>query len=94
VFSRSYSTIKDKKFDIFDGLRVHMLAWIILGHCYVLGDVYGATSKFLKVQIYDWIPSQIVVSSDFAVSFLYFMSGFIGMFGLIKKFQQSNENVA
>jgi hypothetical protein len=35
-----------------------------------------------------------VVSSDFAVSFLYFMSGFIGMFGLIKKFQQSNENVA
>lgn len=34
------------------------------------------------------------MSADFAVSFFYFMSGFIGMFALIKKFQQSNENFA
>lgn len=27
-----------------------------------------------------------------AISFLYFISGFIGMYALIKKFQQSNEN--
>jgi len=41
IFTRSYKTIKDRKFDIFDGLRVFMMSWIILGHIYTLGNEYG-----------------------------------------------------
>jgi hypothetical protein len=41
IFTRSYKTIKDRKFDIFDGLRVFMMSWIILGHIYTLGIEYG-----------------------------------------------------
>jgi hypothetical protein len=48
IFTRSYKSIKDRKFDIFDGLRVLMMSWIILGHCYMLGNEYGQTSKLLK----------------------------------------------
>lgn len=32
--------------------------------------------------------TQIVISSDFPISFFYFISAFIGMYGLIKKYQR------
>jgi hypothetical protein len=50
-------------------------------------------STLLKTKALDSFLAQVIVSADLPVSFFYFMSGFIGMFGLIKKFQQSNENV-
>lgn len=37
IFFRPYKTIRDKKFQIFDGLRVHMILWVMLGHLYLLG---------------------------------------------------------
>lgn len=86
IFSRSYKSIRDKKFDIFDGLRVFMMSWIILGHCYMLGNEYGQTSSLLKTRALDSFLSYIVVSADFPISFFFFMSGFIGMYGLIKKY--------
>ena len=92
IFSRSYKSIKDKKFDIFDGLRVIMMSWIILGHCYMLGNEYGQTSPLLKSMALDSFLSYIVVSADYPISFFFFMSGFIGMYGLIKKYQTSNEH--
>lgn len=48
IFTKPYKTIRDRKFDVFDGLRVQMMAWIILGHCYLLGREYGQTNKLLK----------------------------------------------
>ena len=33
--------------------------------------------------------TQIIVSADYSISFFYFISGFIGMSALIKKFQRS-----
>jgi hypothetical protein len=86
IFSRSYKSIRDKKFDIFDGLRVFMMSWIILGHCYMLGNEYSQTSSLLKTRALDSFLSYIVVSADFPISFFFFMSGFIGMYGLIKKY--------
>jgi hypothetical protein len=41
IFTKPYRTIRDKRLEVFDGLRVHMLAWIILGHCYLLGSAFG-----------------------------------------------------
>jgi len=86
IFTRSYKTIKDRKFDVFDGLRVFMMSWIILGHIYSLGNEYGQVSSLLKTKALNNFLAQIIVSADLPVSFFFFMSGFIGMFGLIKKF--------
>ena len=69
-----------------------MMGWIILGHCYILGGEYGNITKLFKKTALDSFLGYIVISSDFAISFLFFMSGFIGMFALIKKFKKSNEN--
>ena len=38
IFFKPYKSIKDKKFEIFNGLRFLSMAWIILGHTYVLGS--------------------------------------------------------
>ena len=86
IFTRSYKTIKDRRFDVFDGLRVFMMAWVILGHIYSLGNEYGQVSLLLKANALNRFLAQIIVSADLPVSFFFFMSGFIGMFGLIKKF--------
>lgn len=92
IFTKSPKTIRDSKFAVFDGLRVHMTGWIILGHCYLLGDYFGDSSELLRYQALQNPFTQIIISADMAISFMYFMSGFIGMYALIKKFQQSNEN--
>jgi hypothetical protein len=41
IFFKPYKSIKDKKFQVFDGLRVHMILWAMLGHLYLLGCQYG-----------------------------------------------------
>lgn len=33
------------------------------------------------------------MSADFSISFLYFLSGFIGTFAIIKRFEKTNENL-
>lgn len=87
IFIKPYKSIRDRKFDVFDGLRVQMVSWIILGHVYLVAREYGQTTKLLKKLSMSGFLPYIVMSGDFAISFLYFMSGFIGMFALIKKFQ-------
>lgn len=57
-----------------------------------MGNEYGQTNTLLKKLALDSFFAPIVISADFPISFFYFMSGFIGMFALIKKFQKSNEN--
>lgn len=37
IFFKDYQTIKDRNFEVFNGLKVLMLMWIIFGHCYVVG---------------------------------------------------------
>ena len=44
IFVKPSRSIKDKKFEIFNGLKFFMSAWIMLGHCYILGSQYGNTS--------------------------------------------------
>lgn len=41
IFTKPYKTIRDRKFDVFDGLRVQMISWIILGHVYLIAREYG-----------------------------------------------------
>jgi hypothetical protein len=43
--------------------------------------------------VLSWFFCEIVISSDFAVSFFYFMSGFIVMYALIKKYQRGAEEL-
>ncbi|CDW90007.1 UNKNOWN [Stylonychia lemnae] len=88
IFFRPSKSIKDKKFQVFNGIRVFMMTWIILGHCYFVGSVFGITNYKLKQAILDKFLGQIIVSSDMAVSFFYFQSSFICMFSLIKRFQR------
>lgn len=38
IFLRPNRSIKDKKFEVFNGLRFIMACWIMLGHCYLLGS--------------------------------------------------------
>ena len=93
IFFRPYKSIKDKKFEVFNGLRFLMMIWIMLGHCYLLGSVYGDTSHYLKQTMLNNFFTQIVISADLPVSFFYFMSSFIGMFALIKKYTKyQNDN--
>jgi hypothetical protein len=63
-----------------------MMSWTILGHCYLLGNEYGQTTQLLKAKALNSFLSYIIISADYPVSFFFFMSGFIGMYGLIKKF--------
>jgi hypothetical protein len=88
IFLRPNRSIKDKKFEVFNGLRFVMSCWIMLGHCYLLGSQYGNSNPQTKMQVLSWFFTQLVISSDFALSFFYFMSGFIVMFALIKKYQK------
>ena len=37
IFFKGNKTIKDKNFEVLNGLKVVMLIWIMLGHCYLLG---------------------------------------------------------
>ena len=91
VFLRPSKSIKDKKFEVFNGLKFFMAVWIMLGHCYILGSQYGNTTPDYKKQVLSWFFSMIIVSADFPMSFFYFMSGFIVMFSLIKKYQKGAE---
>ena len=91
IFLRPSKTIKDKKFEVFNGLKFVMTIWIMMGHCYLLGGQYGNSSPELKKQVLNWVFCQVIMSSDFAISFFYFMSGFIVMFSLIKKYQKGAE---
>ncbi len=48
IFFKPYTSIRDKKFEVFNGIRLMMMLWIILGHCYVMGSIYGFTNPSLK----------------------------------------------
>ena len=48
IFTKAPKTIRDSKFEVFNGLRVHMLAWIVLGHTYLLGDACGTSTEILR----------------------------------------------
>jgi hypothetical protein len=37
IFITPSRSIKDKKFEVFNGLKFFMSGWIMLGHCYILG---------------------------------------------------------
>ena len=93
IFLRPSKSIKDKKFEVFNGLKFIMSIWLMLGHCYLVGSQYGNTSPAFKQQVLSWFFCQIIVSSDFSLSFFYFMSGFIVMFSLIKKYQRGAEDL-
>ena len=47
IFIRPNKSIKDKKFEVFDGLRVVMMSWIVLGNTYYLGREYGQVTTLL-----------------------------------------------
>ena len=83
IFLRPSKSIKDKKFEVFNGLKLIMSVWIMLGHCYLIGSQYGNTNPGFKKQVLDWLFTQIILSADFPIAFFYFMSGFIVMFGII-----------
>jgi len=68
------------------------MIWLMLGHCYLLASQFGNVNVYLKQQLLNQFFTQLIVSSDFALSVFYFMSAFIGMFALIKKYQKPNNN--
>ncbi len=43
IFIKPNKSIKDKKFEIFNGLKFLMAIWIMLGNVYLLGSQYGNT---------------------------------------------------
>eukprot|EP00347_Sterkiella_histriomuscorum_P010014 403339018 len=89
IFFRPYKSIKDKKFEVFNGIKFINMIWIMLGHCYLLACEFGNAGTFLKQQMFNQFFTQLVVSADYPISFFYFISGFIGMFALIKKYQRN-----
>eukprot|EP00347_Sterkiella_histriomuscorum_P019610 403340973 len=91
IFFRPSKAIKDKKFQVFNGIRVQMINWIILGHCYLIGSLFGISRYTQKQKVLDYFLAQIIMSSDMVISFFYFMSAFICMFTLIKKYQRDAE---
>lgn len=91
IFLRPSKSIKDKKFEVFNGLKFVFSIWIMMGHCYLLGSNYGNTSPQFKQQVLAWLFTQVVISADYPVSAFYFMSGFIVMFALVKKYQKGAE---
>jgi len=53
IFFRPHRAIKDKKFEVFNGLRFCMLIWVILGHTYLLGMDLGNATPYLKQEAVD-----------------------------------------
>ena len=51
IFFRPYHSVKDKKFEIFNGLRFINMVWLMLGHCYLLASEFGNTNVYLKQQL-------------------------------------------
>lgn len=90
IFFKPYKSIKDKKFEVFNGLKFMNMTWVMLGHCYLIASEFGNSSIYLKQQMLNQFFTQIIVSADYAISFFYFISGFIGMYALIKKFQRTD----
>ena len=92
IFMRPDKSIKDKKFEVFNGLKFGMAIWIMMGNVYLIGSQYGNTGPLFRKQVMSWVFSQLIMSADFGISFFYFMSGFIVMFSLIKKYQRASED--
>ena len=87
IFFVPYRSIRDKKFEVFNGLKFQMMIWIILGHCYLMSIKYGNSTANMTQRALNIFPAQIIISADFPISFFYCMSSFIGMLSLIKKYQ-------
>ena len=47
IFFKGSKTIKDKNFEVLNGLRVVMLIWIMFGHCYMMGYRFGNSNLLL-----------------------------------------------
>ena len=47
IFFKGNKTIKDKNFEVLNGLKVILLIWVMLGFCYVLGYQYGNSNRQL-----------------------------------------------
>lgn len=47
IFFKPSKTIKDKKFEVFHGIKFLMMNWVILGNTYFLGNYYGNSSRYL-----------------------------------------------
>ena len=45
LFFKGNKTIKDKNFEILNGLKVLMLIWIMLGCSYLMGYEYGNSNR-------------------------------------------------
>ena len=43
IFVKPSKSIKDKKFEIFNGIKFLMAIWIMLGNVYLIGSEYGNT---------------------------------------------------
>jgi hypothetical protein len=43
IFMRPSKSIKDKKFEVFNGLKFGMSIWIMMGNVYLIGSQFGNT---------------------------------------------------
>lgn len=45
IFFKDYHSIKDRNFEVFNGLRVLMLMWIMVGNTYIVAFQIGNSSS-------------------------------------------------
>ncbi len=83
---RSSNSIKDKKFEVLYGLKFQMMCWMLLGHCYIQVASLGISKPELKQSVINNAFGMIVVSSDFPLGFFYFISAFLGITSMLRKF--------
>ena len=48
IFIRPSKSIKDKKFEIFNGLKFGMSIWIMMGNVYIIGSSFGNTGPLFR----------------------------------------------
>jgi len=83
--------LQDRNFEIFKGIRVLLFCWMLFGSTFLQGYQLGyANTGLLESQLSTFL-FQVVVSADFAVSYFYFVSGFIGFFLVLKRFKAKRE---
>ncbi len=80
----------DADLRIFDGVRVLMIAWVVLGHVfYMAQDVPVSNPGQLTDFIEDYSKAWIY-NASFSVDVFFFMSGFLLAYLLLKKFMQGS----
>lgn len=74
----------------FNGLRTFMMLWVILGHTLYVGVISVGFDNFeyIFAKVLNSAAFQLIIAGEYAVDAFFFMSGFLGVYMMLKEFSK------